>query len=147
MCVEVKKQCECGSKQAQFHMRDNIMSHEVVDRLYCPACSQQTQMNKETMIQDNGWLIEYDIVLARMYGITKLSMSADQMSPEFIFDHGYATWREMYPGETEDIAGEREQIIARKDENPQKYLEEINFWAVNRVNRLKKAGWRKAQMA
>lgn len=147
MCVEVKKKCQCGSRQAQFHLRDNIMSPRVLDRLFCPACSAGASLNRETMLTDNGWIIEYDMPLARMYGLTKLSLAAEAISPEFIFDQGYATWREMYPGETDDIAGERERIIARKDEDPGRYLQEINAWAINRINRLKEAGWRKAMLA
>ncbi|MCB2181853.1 MAG: hypothetical protein KQH63_07500 [Desulfobulbaceae bacterium] len=147
MCVEVKKQCECGKKEAQFHLRDNIMDSEVIDRLFCPSCSPGKPLNHESMIEDNGWIIEYDLTLARMYGISKLSMSAEQMNAAFIFDQGYATWREMYPGETEDIAGEREKIIAKKDENPQQYLQEINAWAITRINQLKAEGWRKARLA
>lgn len=147
MCIEVKKKCECGRRQVQFHLRDNIMSPNVLDRLFCPACSANAPINGETMLRDNGWIIEYDMTLARMYGLTKLSLSAAEISPEFIFDQGYATWREMYPGESEDIAGERERIIARKDEDSTRYLREINAWAINRINRLKEAGWRKAMHA
>jgi len=147
MCIEVKKKCQCGSRQVQFHLRDNIMSAGVLDRLYCPECSTQASINSETMLRDKEWIIEYDMTLARMYGSTRLSLAAEQISPEFIFDHGYATWREMYPGESEDIAGERERIIARKDEDPKRYLQEISSWAINRINRLKEAGWRKAMLA
>jgi len=147
MCIEVKKKCECGSRNVQFHLRDNIMSAQVLDRLYCPDCSTNAPINSETMLRDKEWVIEYDMTLARMYGITKLSLAAEEISPEFIFDQGYATWREMYPGESEDIAGERERIIARKDEDPKRYLQEINSWAINRINRLKEAGWRKAMLA
>ena len=145
MCVEIRKQCECGSKEVQFHMRDNIMSSEVIDRLYCPSCSAKAEMDNETMLDDNGWIIEYDMDLARMYAISKLSMDPAGVNPEFIFDAGYVAWREMYPGETADIAGEREQIISTMKENPKRYLEEIKAWSINRINQLKEAGWRKAQ--
>lgn len=147
MCKEVKRSCQCGQTEAQFHMRDNIMAEEVIDRLFCPSCSANAPFNKETMIKDNGWIIEYDMILARMLGMTKMALQAEQVTPEFLFDAGYASWREMYPGETEDIAEERQAIIKRKDENPMRYLEEINAWAVTRINRLKNEGWRKAQLA
>ena len=64
MCVEIKKQCECGEKEAQFHLRDNIISQEVIDRLYCPSCSEKLNVNEDTMLKDNGWIIEYDLDLA-----------------------------------------------------------------------------------
>ena len=134
MCVEVKRTCQCGSSEASFHMRDHIMAPEVVDRIYCPYCSSSVNRDEETMLSDNGWLIEYDMDMA-------------MVDPEYVFDQGYATWKEMYPGETEEIADERWQIISRKSEDPKRYLREINEWAVNRIQRLKDVGWRKAQLA
>lgn len=98
------------------------------------------------MLADNGWLIQYDMDMIRMFAISKLQMDPSFVSPQYVFDSGYATWRETYPGETEDIADERRQIISRKSEDPKRYLREINEWAVNRVQHLKEAGWRKAQM-
>ncbi len=147
MCVEVKRTCQCGSKEASFHLRDNIMAPEVVDRIYCPQCSPEVQKDEESMLADNGWFIEYDMDMARMFAITKLQVDPALVDPDFVFDGGYATWKEMYPGETEDIADERWQIISRKSEDPKRYLREINEWAVGRIQRLKEAGWRKAQLA
>lgn len=147
MCIEVRKKCHCGQHSVQFHMRDNIMSAEVVAGLSCPSCSPGMTLDRATMLEDNGWIIEYDMDLARMFAITKLAIKTESLSPAFLFDSGYACWREMYPGESEDIAGEREMIIAGKEEDPRGYLTAINSWAINRINRLKKEGWRKAQLA
>lgn len=82
-----------------------------------------------------------------MFAITKLSMDPAHVSPELVFDEGYVTWREMYPGETEDITEERNKIIALKDSDPKEYLMTINSWAVERIQRLKDEGWRKAVQA
>ncbi len=81
---------------------------------------------------------------ARMFAITKLSMNPVHVNPEFIFDEGYVTWHEMYPGETEDIMNERNKLTALKDSDPKEYLTAINFWAVERIQCLKDDGWRKA---
>ncbi|MEN8188470.1 MAG: hypothetical protein ABFS19_01390 [Thermodesulfobacteriota bacterium] len=147
MCQEINRTCSCGQKNASFHLRDNVMSQEVIDRLFCPSCSKKIDLDQQTMVNDNGWVIEYDMDLARMYAITKLTMDPGHVKPEFIFDEGYVTWREMYPGETKEIADEREKIIAMKDENPKEYLSAISSWAVDRVARLKVEGWRKALRA
>ncbi len=144
MCQEVKKICSCGQREAAFHLRDNVMGQEVIDRLFCPSCSARQDIDKETMVRDNGWVIEYDMDLARMFAITKLAMDPAHVNPELIFDEGYATWREMYPGETDDITDERNKIIAMKDSEPKEYLTAINSWAVERIQRLKDDGWRKA---
>ncbi|MEN8141209.1 MAG: hypothetical protein ABFR97_08320 [Thermodesulfobacteriota bacterium] len=147
MCVEVKKRCECGQQEVQFHFRDNIMDPEVIDRLYCPTCSADVAVDQRAMVADNGWLIKYDMTMAAMFAITKLDMAGSSATPDFLFDHGYATWLEMYPGEKQDVKAERQEIIARKDDDPMAYLREINDWAVARVERLKEMGWRKAQLA
>ncbi len=144
MCQEVKKTCSCGKKEASFHLRDNVMSQEVISILYCPLCSVDKSFDREVMVRDNGWIIEYDMDLVRMFAITKLSMDPSHVSPEYIFDEGYATWREMYPGETEDITEERNAIISMKESDPKEYLTAINSWAVDRIQRLKNEGWRKA---
>ena len=147
MCQDVSRDCSCGKEKVSFHLRDNIMSPGVIDRLFCPACSGTVALEKESMVEDNGWVIEYDMGLARMYAITKLGMEPDQVQPGLVFDEGYVTWREMYPGETRDIAGERERLVAMKEKNPQEYLAAITSWAVERIVRLKAEGWRKAQRA
>jgi len=147
MCQEVKKTCSCGQRDATFHLRDNVMDQKVIDRLFCPSCSADQDVDQETMVRDNGWVIEYDMDLARMFAITKLAMDPSHVNPELIFDEGYVTWREMYPGETEDITDERNKIIAMKDSDPKEYLAAINSWAVERIQRLKDDGWRKAVRA
>jgi hypothetical protein len=147
MCQEVKRTCSCGQKDATFHLRDNIMGQEVIDRLFCPSCSADQDLDQETMVRDNGWVIEYDMDLARMFAITKLAMDPAHVNPELIFDEGYVTWREMYPGETADITDERNKIIAMKESDPKEYLATINSWAVERIQRLKDDGWRKAVRA
>lgn len=147
MCQEVNRNCSCGKENVSFHLRDNIMSQEVIDRLFCPSCSRTVALEKGRMVEDNGWVIEYDMELARMYAIAKLGMEAAQVQPGFVFDEGYVTWREMYPGETRDIADERKKIISMKEKNPQEYLTAINAWAIDRIARLKAEGWRKAKRA
>ena len=147
MCQEVNRDCSCGKENVSFHLRDNIMSQEVIDRLFCPACSGTVALEKESMVEDNGWVIEYDMDLARMYAVAKLGMESAQVVPGFVFDEGYVTWREMYPGETGDIADERQKIIAMKEKRPKEYMSTITAWAVERISRLKAEGWRKAQGA
>ena len=61
MCREVRKSCECGSENVQLHMRDNVMGEEVISRLFCPDCSQDISFDQETMVNDNGWILEYDM--------------------------------------------------------------------------------------
>lgn len=145
MCVDIRKTCECGKHHVQFHLRDNVMSREVIVRLFCPSCSPQADPTRETILNDNGWLIEYDLELARFLAAAKLQIPPDAVDPGFLFDSGYATWQEMYPGEQQDILAERREIMELLKTDSREYLQQINRWNIARVARLKEEGWRKAQ--
>jgi len=147
MCIEVRKTCECGKHQVQFHLRDNIMSNEVIVTLYCPECSKEAEIDRNTMLTDNNWVIEYDIELAQFLAAAKLQLPPDTVNPGFLFDGGYATWQEMYPGEQQDILQERKGIMDLLKSDSREYLRQINSWNIARVERLKADGWRKAQAA
>ncbi len=147
MCIEIRKTCKCGSKTAQFHMRDNIMSQEVLTELYCPDCSAEVELNPESMLMDNGWVIEYDMDLAKFLAVSKLMLDPDLVRPGFVFDGGYACWQEMYPGEQQDMLEERKEILALQKKDTVRYLKKISTWNIARIERLKSDGWRKAQAA
>ena len=147
MCIDVRKTCECGASTVQFHLRDNVLLPEVITRLFCPSCPGDTGYDDATMLQDNGWTIEYDMVLARMQVCRKLNVDVEQVEPAFIFDQGYACWLEMYPGEKEEIREERDRIIGLLKEDRKKYLQTIQRWNIDRIAQLKNEGWRKARMA
>jgi len=147
MCIDVRKTCECGSHMIQFHLRDNIMAPQVISRLFCPACPGDTPYDRETMLFDNDWIIEYDMELARVLLTQKLQIDQEEISPEFIFDNGYACWQEMYPGEKNDIREEREKIIELLQQDRNVYLHAMQEWNIERVERLKSAGWRKVKQA
>jgi len=147
MCLEIRKTCACGKNEAQFHMRDNVLNPEVVATLYCPECSHQAEPNPETMLEDNGWIIEYDMELARFLIVSKQMLDAEAVQPGYLFDSGYACWLEMYPGEKQDILAERAEIIALQQTDPNRYLQEISSWNIARIERLKEEGWRRALAA
>ena len=81
MCIEVRKTCECGKHNAQFHLRDNIMSEEVLVSLHCPECAEKAKVDEGTMINDNNWIIEYDMELAQFLAASKLQVPPDTVSP------------------------------------------------------------------
>ncbi len=147
MCMEIKKVCSCGKNHAFFNLRDNVLIPEAISGLHCPECSTDLEIDPNTMLVDNGWVIAYDMVLAHALFREKLQLDPEDVTPEFIFDRGYATWREIYPGEHEDIKEEKEKIVAILKEDPKRYLVEMRKWANARMERLKKEGWRRAMNA
>ncbi|MCX5865437.1 MAG: hypothetical protein NTW42_10270 [Deltaproteobacteria bacterium] len=147
MCIDVRKTCECGARTVQFHLRDNLLQSEVIQRVFCPNCPGDVGFDGCSMLNDNGWVIEYDMILATMLLTAKLQVDPETVCPEFLFDQGYACWLEMYPGEREDIREEKEGIMALQREDQRHYLQTIQRWNIDRIARLKAAGWRKAQQA
>jgi hypothetical protein len=147
MCIDVRKICECGRHTVQFHLRDNVLMPQVIARLFCPSCSGNHAFDITTMLCDNDWVIEYDMELARGLLANKLRIDQDEVVPDYIFDNGYACWQEMYPGEKEDIREEREKIIELLQQDRNVYLQAMQDWNIERIRRLKSAGWRKVQQA
>ena len=147
MCIDVRKTCECGAKTVQFHLRDNLLQADVIQRLFCPNCPGDAGFDECSMLNDNGWVVEYDMILATMLLTAKLQVEPEVVRPEFLFDQGYACWLEMYPGEREEIREEKEKIMTLLRQGQRQYLQAIQSWNIDRVARLKAAGWRKAQQA
>lgn len=144
MCLEYSTRCACGSREASFTFHENIMPPEVINRLYCPVCSQDMSFDPGTMIKDNGWVVEYDMDIARFSAHKLPQPLKESVSPEMLFDEGYATWRGIYPGDHMDNARERTELAKLAKVDPRGYLEQMKTWAVRRMERLRQEGWRKA---
>lgn len=142
MCVAFELACKCGSGLAGFNFKDEIMTGDVISRLYCPRCSNDIKFDSEVMVADNGWIIEYDMDIARFQG--RKIKKAVVITPDFIFDEGYCTWRGIYPLDHIDSTIERTEILKLAKVDPKKYLDEMKQWANKRIDRLAKEGWRKA---
>jgi hypothetical protein len=143
MCMARERKCKCGLRSASFHFKDNILPEQVVLELFCPDCGVQEAVDPSTMIRDNGWLIQYNMEVAQAAGERQIPV----ITPAALFDEGYCTWNGMYPGDHIDSVREREQITQMARTNPIEYIRKLRFWAVDRAERLRHEGWRKAQSA
>lgn len=144
MCMEYSMRCMCKSREASFNFREEIMPPEVISRVYCPECSREINFDPESMLADNGWVIEYDMDVARFSALKTPHLLKEDLTPAILFDEGYATWRGVYPGDHIDSAREREEIVALARTDPRAYLERIKSWGIKRMERLRQEGWRKA---
>ncbi|HEX8948867.1 MAG TPA: hypothetical protein VF790_07910 [Dissulfurispiraceae bacterium] len=141
MCMAYEQKCSCGRSSAGFHFKDNIMSEQVIRNVYCPLCSSGVVLKPECMVVDNGWIIEYDMDMASFMG-QKISHAV--ITPAFLFNGEYCTWRGIYPGDHDDSIRERNALAGLARTDPARYLREIKGWALKREERLKAEGWRKA---
>ncbi|MBW1979926.1 MAG: hypothetical protein JRJ12_01785 [Deltaproteobacteria bacterium] len=124
--------------------RNQILPVEVVSELFCPLCSLPVDFDSERMIADNGWLLEFDMDLARAC-LRGAGIEKRDINPAFLFDEGYASWNGLTPNDLEQRILERQDILPLAKENMRLYLEEIRRWGCARVQKLRDAGWRKAQ--
>lgn len=147
MCMEYTHQCECGSREASFHFQDNLVPPEVISKLYCPLCSKDREFDPDTMIADNGWIVQYDMEMVEFASRKFPQHVRANLTPKTLFDGNYATWRGIYPGDHIDSVKEREEIIKLAKVDPQEYLVKIRTWANERMERLAREGWRKANAA
>jgi hypothetical protein len=142
MCVDHSINCSCGKKSASFNFKDEVLPLEVITKLYCPVCSREISHDPATMLSDNGWTIAYDMDVAR-FMLMKVA-PADRVTPEYVFDEGYCTWRGVTPSDHIDSVREREELTRLAKTDRKRYFEEIRSWGNNRMERLAREGWRKA---
>lgn len=141
MCEDRKIMCACGKNKVSFNFKDDLLPPEAVNGLYCPACSAAVSFKAESMISDNGWIIDYNMEIA---GFMARKTEQASITPEFLFDEGYCTWRGIYPNEHIDSAREREELLKLAKTDPKRYFREITAWGNRRMERLARDGWRKA---
>ena len=146
MCMSHKVRCTCGRESAEFSMRDEVMAPGVIKALYCPSCGEGLDFSGETMLDDNGWVIEYDMEQAGIYS-SRLGLPAGKLTPEFIFDEGYCTWAGYCPGDIRKAAEEKAEIVKMMKTDPKTYVKALMVWGKERAQRLGREGWRKARAA
>lgn len=144
MCEDHAIRCHCGKNSASLMFRDEMFPEEIVSDVYCPICSTEQQFDGSSMIADNDWLIEFDMEVAR-YFMDRAPELADDLSPDALFDGGYATWRGVYPGDHLDSVRERQDLLALAKTDKLRYFKEFREWGLKRMERLRVEGWRKAQ--
>ena len=145
MCIEHKVACNCGKNDASFIFKDEILPPAVIRTLYCPDCSRKIAMDYVSMIEDNGWIIRYDMEIVRLYRRKLPQIVTENLLPDTLFDNGFATWLGVYPGDHNDSEKERQALSMLAKKDPEKYFKEIKRWSIKRMTRLKKDGWRKAR--
>jgi hypothetical protein len=143
MCLHQKLACVCKSNKAYIFHRDNILPERVVINLYCPECGSRVNRDELTMLEDVGWLIEYDMELARFY--LEFKGLDHDVTPEFIFDEGYCTWYGMNPNDLEENARVHQELLPLQKKDKLLYFNELKRIRLAQFTELKKAGCCKAQ--
>lgn len=145
MCLSITRACACGKHEAHFMHRDNLLPTQILLNLYCPRCRTQVEWNPATMIEDGGWILEYDMEDAE-YQMEKKGFS-QPITPEFIFEEGYCCWNGLTPHDLEERTRLYEELAPLLTQDRRLYIQRFKETMLQHVSDLKAAGWRKAQNA
>jgi hypothetical protein len=142
MCMNLRRFCSCGRNSAYLSCRDNLLPAEILVNLFCPECRPGSLADR-TMIEDCGWVLEYDLDRAQAYFTVRGIKS--RAIPAFIFDEGYLSWQGLAPVDQEVNARLHQRLAPLIEQDLALYLKSLRSEWVAHVARLKAAGWRKAQ--
>ena len=146
MCMAFKKRCSCTKSHASIHNDGSLLPEEVIVGIYCDECSASVQFDPESMVRDNGWIIEYDMEIANGFA-GKMGFVTGEVTPEIIFDNGFSSWNGYSPNDQEDKAKEKTELLSMASGDRKRYIEEFKTWTEKRLKRLSESGWRKARKA
>lgn len=145
MCLNLRRWCRCGLNSAFLIFLDNLLTPEVLVNLYCPECGHEVPRDGDTMLEDCGWVLEYDVTLAQT--MLKQRGVNGPATPEFLFDRGYLTWQGFAPGDQEVNSELHRRLAPLIEQDLNLYLQSLKSQWLKHVMALKAAGWRKAQQA
>ena len=72
-----------------------------------------------------------------------MGISAQEVTADWVFDEGYATWVGITPDDTEQRNQERAEIQKLAKVDVRAYYEAMKSWGLDREKRFSEQGWRK----
>jgi hypothetical protein len=57
--------CNCGHNHANVLFKNNVLNLSVLTNIFCPNCSRNVNFDAESMLENNDWLLESDLVIPR----------------------------------------------------------------------------------
>lgn len=143
MCQMFRKECACGQKTAEIFFGKMVLDQSAIAALYCPECSATVDVDKQTMVNDNGWVLELDSDVMKAFA-PRMTLEADTVTAEKVFDGEYVTWVGFSPEDNQRRTIERENIMKATAGDTRAQFEALKKWAVEREKKFYEEGWRKA---
>ena len=142
MCESFKSICVCGQKTAEIFFGKMVLAESSVAKVYCPICSQDIETERQDRVWDNDWILELDMDVLRIHSAS-MGIAPQEVTAEWVFDQGYATWVGITPDDTERRNQERDEIqkIAKTDLHA--YYQAMKDWGLSREKKFMEEGWRK----
>ncbi len=144
MCQSYRKVCACGQKISEIFFGRSVLDEKAVSQVYCPQCSQDIDIGRESQVWDNGWVLELDMDVLRTYAPV-MGISPDDVTADWVFDEGYATWVGITPDDFQRREEERSKIQELAKTDLRSYIDAMREWGLSREKRFIEEGWRKAK--
>jgi hypothetical protein len=142
MCQSYRKACVCGQGVSEIFFGKMVLDEKVVAEVYCPKCSHDVDRTKEGRVWDNGWVLELHMDVARSQA-PRMGVSPEEVTAEWVFDEGYATWVGITPDDFQTRELERSAIQKLAKTDLRAYIGAMREWGLNREKRFTQEGWRK----
>ena len=142
MCQSFKTNCVCGQKTAEIFFGKMVLSEDSVAKVYCPVCSQGIDTEGHHRVWDNDWILELDMDVLRNHAAS-MGIAPQEVTAEWVFDQGYATWAGITPDDTESRNQERAKIQMLAKTDLHAYYQAMKAWGLNREKKFMAEGWRK----
>lgn len=142
MCQSYRKNCVCGQKTAEIFFGKMVLDEKSVEQVYCPNCSHDMEIDRDNRVWDNGWVLELYMDVVRTYA-NSMGISPDELTAEWIFDEGYATWVGITPDDSKKRDQERAEILKLAKIDLRAYIDAMKEWGLSREKRFTEEAWRK----
>ncbi len=146
MCESFKTNCVCGQKTAEIFFGKMVLAESSVAKVYCPICSLDIDSGRSDRVWDNDWILELDMDVLRTHSAS-MGIAPQDITAEWVFDQGYATWVGITPDDTERRNQERDEIQKLAKTDLQAYYQAMKDWGLSREKKFMEEGWRKMRQA
>ncbi len=143
MCQSYRRTCACGQKTSEIFFGNMVLDEAAVKGVYCPECSTTVEVDRESMVEDNGWVLELDHEILQAFA-PRMQMTADSVTAEKVFDGDFVTWVGFSPEDNLQRSKEREELSKRYAGDTKGHFQALKDWALEREKRFYREGWRKA---
>ena len=144
MCQSYRKACVCGQQTSEIFFGKYILDEKAIAEVYCPECSRDVDSKTDNRAWDNGWVLELNMDVVRTRA-PMMEISPEDVTADWVFDEGYATWVGITPDDFQTREQERAEVQKLAKTDLSSYIQAMKEWGLHREKRFVSEGWRKAK--
>ncbi len=145
MCQSYRKRCACSQNTAEIFFGRMVLDEKAIAQVYCPKCSQNIETGRDNRVWDNGWVLELNMDIVRIRA-NVMENSAENITADWVFDEGFATWVGIIPDDSQRRNQERSEIQEIAKTDLRAYIQAMKDWGLSREKRFINEGWRKMKV-